>query len=328
MIDFSACKIDYTRTYGGRNGKKIGIIYNDELYMLKFPSTSKNKDSIITYSSNLMNEYISCHIFNSIGIPTQETLAGIYRKNNKEYQVVACKDLEANTHKLKSFGELKNAILEVESDGYTKDLQEALIAIREQNRLNPIEVEKRFWDMMVGDTLVGNFDRHNGNWGFLINNQTNNWTIAPVYDCGSTLLPSAEDEFKKELLHNKQLFEERIYVFPNHALTNNGQKINMFDFAMNTDEVGFHEALKRIVPKIDYEKINNIIEKTPFISEVNKEFLKEYIKARNELILIPALEKVKKVDKSIINDDFQKDTKIKINFLTSKGDDNSHSSSR
>ena len=39
--------------------------------------------------------------------------------------------------------------------------------------------------MFIADSLVGNFDRHNGNWGFLINEELKKIEIAPIYDCAS-----------------------------------------------------------------------------------------------------------------------------------------------
>lgn len=33
--------------------------------------------------------------------------------------------------------------------------------------------------MLIVDSFVGNFDRHNGNWGFLVDNKTNQVLIAP-----------------------------------------------------------------------------------------------------------------------------------------------------
>lgn len=48
-------------------------------YMLKFPPMpSINKD--MSYSNSCISEYIGCHIFESIGIPTQKTLIGTYSK--------------------------------------------------------------------------------------------------------------------------------------------------------------------------------------------------------------------------------------------------------
>ena len=46
MIDFSLLP-RRNKTYAGANGSKIAVMYEDELYMLKFPGIArKNKDII------------------------------------------------------------------------------------------------------------------------------------------------------------------------------------------------------------------------------------------------------------------------------------------
>ena len=42
---------------------------------------------------------------------------------------------------------------------------------------------------IYADALLGNFDRHNGNWGILVDEESQTAEIAPVYDCGSCLYP-------------------------------------------------------------------------------------------------------------------------------------------
>lgn len=70
------------------------------------------------------------------------------------------------------------------------DLEEAFSL---QQFVAPDAVARFFWRMFVVDALLGNFDRHNGNWGFLVD-PSDNWraSIAPVFDCGSCLLPQAD----------------------------------------------------------------------------------------------------------------------------------------
>lgn len=65
--------IDFTKLprrnkmYAGANGSKISVVYEDEQYMLKFPSLStKNKD--MSYSNSCFSEYLGCQIYESIGI--------------------------------------------------------------------------------------------------------------------------------------------------------------------------------------------------------------------------------------------------------------------
>ena len=53
-----------------------------------------------------------------------------------------------------------------------------------------------------------------------------------------------------------------------------------------------NEALKRIVPKIKMEEIIGIIDNTPYISEIRKEFYKTMIDRRYKEILLPAYEKI------------------------------------
>ncbi len=48
--------------------------------------------------------------------------------------------------------------------------------------------------MFIIDSLIGNTDRHNENWGFLLNKNTGKVEFAPIYDCGSCLNPMLEDE--------------------------------------------------------------------------------------------------------------------------------------
>mgnify|MGYP000905763212 CR=1 FL=1 len=76
MIDFSTCQIDPFRTYGGGNGNKIGVLYEGETYMLKFPPKEKTK---VYYTNASLSEYLACHIYEFLGMQAQETLYGVYR---------------------------------------------------------------------------------------------------------------------------------------------------------------------------------------------------------------------------------------------------------
>ena len=81
MIDFTNLPIR-KKTYAGANGSKISVLYNNELYMLKFPAIPAiNKE--LSYANGCISEYIGCHIFESIGIPVQETILGTYTRNRR-----------------------------------------------------------------------------------------------------------------------------------------------------------------------------------------------------------------------------------------------------
>lgn len=142
----------------------------------------------------------------------------------------------------------------------------------------------------MADALLGNFDRHNGNWGFLYDDSKNEAEIAPVYDCGSCLLPQADDKVMQKVLSNEIELHARIYQFPTSAIKLNGRKINYYDFLSHTQNEDCNEALKRIVPRMDMKEIEGFIDQLSGVSDLQKEFYKKYLNARYELIIRPAYE--------------------------------------
>mgnify|MGYP000874058642 CR=1 FL=1 len=287
--DFTKAKVNRFRMYGGNNGNKISIIYEEKNYMLKFPpKPSKNRD--MSYTNSCISEYIACHIFKMLGINVQETLLGAY--GNKI--TVACSDFEIDGYQLKDFASLKNTVIESSGNGYGTELNEVLSSIREQQLISPKELEEFFWEMFIGDSLLGNFDRHNGNWGFLVNESLGETRIAPVYDCGSCLYPQLDEKKMEKVLLSQDEIDERIYVFPNSALKVDDRKINYFNFLTTTEIPECINALRKIGKNIDLNKINALIDDTPYIKEICKVFLKTIIKERKEKIIDKALERLGK----------------------------------
>lgn len=292
LIDFSNLP-KRNKTYAGANGSKISIIYNNDQYMLKFPSNSTiNKK--MSYSNSCISEYIGCQIYKSIGIPVQETLLGKYTVNDKEKIVVACKDFTEFGITLQDFASLKNQIIDSEKNGYGTELNDIIHTFEEQNAIDKKVLTERFWDMFIVDALIGNWDRHNGNWGFLYNAKTDKMILSPVYDCGSCLYPNADDEIMKNVLNNKDELNFRIYEIPTSAILLNGKKIKYFDYISSLQNDDCNKALKRIVPRINIEKIKEIIINIPFINDIQKNFYITMIEKRKELILDFSLKQLEK----------------------------------
>lgn len=294
MIDFSNLPIK-NKTYAGANGSKICVVYNGEQYMLKFPvPPSRNRE--MSYTNGCVSEYIGCHIFESIGIPVQETLLGTYTKNGKEKVVVACKDFTATGIVLQDFASLKNTIIDSEHNGYGTELSDIIRAMEEQLAIDSYSLKEWFWDIFIVDALIGNWDRHNGNWGFLYNTETDKMEIAPVYDCGSCLFPQADKEIMQAVLDSQDERNLRIFQIPLSDIKMDGKKINYHDFIFSLQDNDCNQALKRILPRIDIIKINKIIDDTPFITELQKKFYKIILKERKERILDASFEKLCKYE--------------------------------
>lgn len=296
MLDFTSLSTR-RKTYAGANGSKICVVYNDEMYMLKFPAPpSRNKE--MSYTNGCASEYIGCHIFESIGIPAQETFLGTYTKNGKEKVVVACKDFTSSGIVLQDFASLKNTIIDSEHNGYGTELADILRAIEEQQAIDPQTLKKWFWDIFIVDALIGNWDRHNGNWGFLYEVSTDRMTLAPVFDCGSCLFPQADEEIMRATLANEDELNLRIYGIPLSGIKMDGKKINYHDFIFSLENVDCNKALKRILPRIDMPKINQIVDETPFITDIQKRFYKTILAQRKERILDASLGKLRKQERS------------------------------
>ena len=85
--------------------------------------------------------------------------------------------------------------------------------------------------MFIIDSLIGNTDRHNGNWGFLLDNKTNKIEFAPIYDCGSCLNPMINDDEIEKLKANEI---KNLAINCYSCLKENGKKINyMIIFGKN-----------------------------------------------------------------------------------------------
>lgn len=227
------------------------------------------------------------------GLNVQKTILGTYSSQGNTKTVVACKDFTSYGKIFKQFAELKNSQIETSKNGYGTELNEVIETIEEQQIYDAKELKEFFWNMFIADALVGNFDRHNGNWGFLIDEAKQSVEIAPIYDCASCLYPQLTDERIKEIINNEDEINARVYVFPTSALKEDGKKINYFEYISSLKNEDCNSAIMRIVPLIDLNKINNIIEQTPEISEIRKEFYKKIIKERYEKILLKTYTKIK-----------------------------------
>lgn len=297
MIDFTDMPTR-KKAYAGANGGKIAIVYEGEQYMLKFPPHPKrNKE--MSYTNSCISEYLGSHIFEIIGIPVQETILGTYNVNGKKKVVVACKDFTSHDTVIQDFASLKNTLIDSGHSGYGTELSEILEAIEEQSAANPSELKRRFWDMFIVDALIGNWDRHNGNWGFLYNSRTDEISIAPVYDCGSCLYPQADESVMKMTLENSAEMDFRVFEIPLSGIRQDGEKIRYFDFISSLKNKDCNAALKRIMPKIDMNKINALIDETPSITELQKTFYKTMLAERKEKILDKSLQLLRKRERAL-----------------------------
>ena len=290
MIDFTNLPVR-KKGYGGANGSKLSIVYNNNVYMLKLPMHAL-KNPNLSYTNSCLSEYLGCHIFNMLGINAQETLLGIYKYHGKVRNVVACKDFTSSNTSFIDFASVKNQIIDSASNGYGTEIKDILDTIEEQNAVDPNKLRDHFWNMFVVDAFIGNRDRHNGNWGFLYNQEKDEMKIAPIFDCGSALFPQIDDDFIKKIISSKVEMNARVYDVPTSAILFNGKRGNYFKIITSLEYEDCNKAIKRIVPKINLDQINLLIDEVELVSDLQKVFLKKILKMRKEIILDSTLAKL------------------------------------
>lgn len=302
MIDFTNARIDIKSNYGGSDQKR-GIIYHNKRFMLKLSDrieTSDKNDLNDSYSNSVYSEYICCHILSLCGIDVQNTLLGTVIMDTKKHKdkvtpVVACENFIPEGFSLIEFKNIQNAI-QAEKPGRVPKLSEVYNIFTEKNDFFSKELGQkaleRFWETFIFDSLFGNFDRHGNNWGYLVSDY-GEIRLAPIYDCGSCLYPQIADEAIPQILNSNAKIMERIDVFPKAALLDkNGEKIGYREYINSLQNNDCTNALLRVYPTIDMNKIIDFINNVDEISDIRKTFYTTMLQKRYDLILTPAYERV------------------------------------
>ena len=302
IYDFNDLK-ENGMMYGGHAGNKLGVFINGENWFLKFPQSTRNllRKVDISYSTSSLSEYIGSHVYEIIGIPVHETLLGV--KDNKV--VVACRDFRINSidFRFEDFNSIKNVYVQGLEEKLSSTISnmhmislEEIMIIMDNNPLflKDKSLKKRFWDMFIVDALIGNNDRNNGNWGVIVNNKTGDTVVSPVFDNGASFNTKSSDEQISKILSDYNCFEDSVYKTRLCIFSLNGRQINPFEYMEKLENEDCNEALVKLVPNINLDKIKKFIYDIPndfngvfIISDVRKEFYFKCLEYRyNKLCLM------------------------------------------
>ena len=277
MIDFTNA-IEEINNYKGSEKKKT-LIYDNKKYLVKFPDPIREKNKNISYINNAFSEYVGSNIFKICGFRTQNVILGKYFYNGKEKIVCACEDFTDEEHILYEF---ENLALSTNPDKKIEtELEDIMEVIEESKMIDTQEITEKFWDMFVIDSIIGNTDRHNGNWGFILNKKTSNINFSPIYDCGSCLNPMIEDEELKKI-NEAELKNLAINCYS--CIKENGKKINYMSYIKQMKNKECNNAIKRVFKNIDIEKIKYFIDDIEEMSNIRKEFYINLVNYRYEVL--------------------------------------------
>ena len=279
-IDFS--KYELNGKYYGGSEKKEGIKIDGKDYMIKY-----QKQTAFGKRNNHISEFIGSHIFELCGFRAHKTYLG-YRNGE---QVVACMDFNVEGKQFVPFNDIGESTLDQDKETYQYDYEDIMQMLRDNSKLTDVqETISMFWQIYIMDALLGNFDRHGANWGFMKEN--NCYTLAPVFDNGSCLFPNLVDEAEMlEIIESKEETEKRIYRFPTSQVKLNGKKSSYFDVINSLRFEECNDALGNVMMKLDMTRILQFLEEVPLITNVQRSFYRHMITARYDKILKTSFER-------------------------------------
>ena len=281
MIDYSVYPKN-NRIYTGSE-EKFGITIDDVYFIVKFQKNSEN---------GLLNNHISEHlgsmIFSLLGENAQWTRLGLYQQR----PIVLCKDFNNTGSIFTPFNGVGESSLERDKEMYQYNYQDIARMLQDNIKMTQVStVVEKFWNMFIIDALIGNFDRHGANWGFI--KKDNQYTMAPIFDNGSSLFPRRNTEqLMLEAMNDSTVLHHMTFKYPTSQIKINHKKSSYFEVINSLKFEACNEALIRMYPKINLNQIYSFIDGEEMLTSIQKKFYKFIIQHRYEHIIKASYERL------------------------------------
>lgn len=237
---------------------------------------------------NHVSEHLGSTIFGMLGFDAQKTILGTYKGEN----VVACKIFGDHENQFVPFHDVGDSSLEITGKREPYTYSGICTLLQRNKKLTNLEdTVDMFWNMYVVDGLLGNFDRHGSNWGFL--KKENRYRMAPIFDNGSCLYPKMSDESQMEaVIESQEETNQRIFRYPASQIKLDGSRSSYYEVISSMDFKECNDAVLRICPRISLDKIGKLVDSIDCISDIHKRFYKHMICARYHKIILETYERL------------------------------------
>lgn len=293
-------------SYGGHAGQKKGILIDGERWIVKYPKTTVGMKAVeIPYTTSPISEYLGSKIYASIGIPTQNVKLGV----SDGKLVVACKDFLRDNEKIFDFNMIRNEydstlakkmehLAFKERLHFNSHLEEIMLIMQMNSYFKVLpDLQQRFWDMFIVDAFIHNNDRNEENWGVV--HSPNENRVSLVFDNGSAFCNKMSNKKFESLLSDETKFKQLVYENARSVYRLEDKPINPLKYIESMQNINVIEALIRIVPKIDFSKIQEIFDEIPkewkgitVLSNPQREMYLKMLKFIYRRIFIPTYQNV------------------------------------
>lgn len=271
--------------YAGSEKKKTVLMDDGNKYLLKFLDPIREKGKDLSYINNAISEYISCSIYNIIGISAQKTILGEYiDEKGKQKIACACQDVRKNGEMMYEINKLELSSLD---NTHARTLSFSYmdeIFNKMDDTISKELLSDFYYKMFIVDAFIGNTDRHNGNWALL--QSSDDIRISPVYDCGSSLAPLVDESVVSSDAGVKCAMNTSSVL-----VDDKGKRIKYCEFFKNELSPRVQKALLQVVPNINLDEVDKLVFNTEYISKNRQDFYFSFLHTTYEKILIPAIER-------------------------------------
>lgn len=190
---------------------KTWIKYNGLKYLVKFPKFTKGFPTDSVKSEHLASSFINLargRAHKTIYIEEFE------REDGTVSEAVLCRDILSDNgyDSMVTFAESTSSI-STDIDRHEYFISEILHIFEKIHNMDFRLVSRDFWEMVLFDAILGNNDRHPGNWSIV--KKGNERSLSPIYDNGACLFPRAMREFGED---RRNWLIVRTLLFPNSKI--------------------------------------------------------------------------------------------------------------
>jgi hypothetical protein len=268
---------------GGVSNKLIIQDNKNQKYLLKF---GKMKDNIIV--RDYISEYIACRVASLLGYSVQEVK--LFKFHNKECVMIKMFDYMPITYSGLGYSTIDGEVLHKNDIRYNLSWLLNLKMSPNKFAITQKQYRKWVWRVFLLDMFIGNYDRHEGNWGFRVIN--NKKIPSPLFDMGASLF--IRDMDKIIYLTDNDIKNE-INNRIRSAVLFNGKKRGYFYILNSIMEKQDKESLfvlnevKALINKIDnqwsnIEQVIRTVEQFNIKYSAYTKFIEKMLKIKVELL--------------------------------------------
>lgn len=157
--------IDMIKSNGAET--KIWVEIDNRKYLVKFPIYTCSKGKSLWWTNVESEHYASKFINITGGNAHKTTLVESFEcPDGKVLMAVLCESFLRLGDELITFNENSSSI-DTNVNKHEYFLNDIKYVLKKTHNLNFSYIEPYFYEMYIYDAILGNFDRHSGNWGVI-----------------------------------------------------------------------------------------------------------------------------------------------------------------